>query len=617
MYITTFYSFKGGVGRTMALVNIAVELAKTGRRVLTVDFDLEAPGLDTFDILRSENHVPGIINFVGEYLDSGQAPEVDRFIYESSSIGDQGGGLWIMPSGAQRESYAANFSQIDWGVLYEKHDGYLLFEDLKEQWKRVIKPDYVLIDSRTGHTDTSGICTRQLPNAVAIFFFPNDQNLRGLTKVVQDIRAEARTPRNKEIDLHFVMSNVPDLDDEDRILEGKINEFQQQLGFEREPMVVHRYNSLALLNQMVFTKDRPRSRLAQEYRDVVREVVRRNLADREGALDYINRAGRRLRLRGVEYESQQKMDETLQDIEERHSSDGEVLFRLGRLREDQRYLEWAVSLFDRAIETGYKEPNVYLTRARVRVDSGDPDGAHEDALQVLRSDRLPPPLVRAAIRLAKPYSPKDIAESTAVVSLDFKDQFWLAHNLYGSREEIKIAVSILLSLVSDSDQPEEERASARRELAMAYIGIEMYDEATDILRYGGRGVDEMDIRNAFNYGMAMWGKTASIVSAPFARVVQLDQGDPPTKEQPNYLQCMTIAYWASGDRATALKCERRARKAISVHRGSAFSCWRYRPVVANAFREDLNEIRALIGGDTSRTPRFMATATEGEKNRQS
>ena len=79
----------------------------------------------------------GIIDFVGEYLDSGQAPEVDRFIYKSSGVGDQGGGLWIMPSGAQRESYAANFSQIDWSVLYEKHDGYLLFEDLKEQWKHV------------------------------------------------------------------------------------------------------------------------------------------------------------------------------------------------------------------------------------------------------------------------------------------------------------------------------------------------------------------------------------------------------------------------------------------------------------------------------------------------
>ena len=615
MYIITFYSFKGGVGRTMALVNIAVELAKTGRRVLTVDFDLEAPGLDTFDSLRSENHVPGIIDFVSEYLDSGQAPEVDRFIYRSSSVGDQGGGLWVMPSGAQQESYAANFSQIDWGILYEKHDGYLLFEDLKEQWKRVIEPDYVLIDSRTGHTDTGGICTRQLPNAVAIFFFPNDQNLRGLTKVVQDIRSEARAPRNKEIKLHFVMSNVPDLDDEDRILEGKINAFQQQLGFGRGPMIVHRYNSLALLNQMVFTKDRPRSRLAQEYRDVVRELVRGNLTDREGALDYIGRAGRRRRRRGIEQESQRKMDETLRNIEELHSSDGEVLFMLGVLREDQRHLERAASLFDRAIQAGYKEPEAYLNRARVRADSGDSDGAHEDALQVLQSDRLPPPLVRAAIRLARPESPEGIAVSAAVTSLSFEDQFWLARNLYGSREETEIAVSILLPLISDGDQPEEERTSAKEELAMAYIGIGMYNEAVSLLRHGGRSVEEMNIRSAFNYGMAMWGKTEDIASAPFARVVELDQKNPITEERPNYFQCMMIAYWASGDTATALEFEQRSRKAINA-RPLAFSSWRYRRVTRNAFEEDLDEIHALIGGDASRTPQFMATAAEEDKNRK-
>ena len=198
MYVTTFYSFKGGVGRTMALVNAAVELANTGRRVLVVDFDLEAPGLDTFKILHSETQVPGIVDFVSEYIASGKAPEVAHFVSKSPRIGDKGGELWTMPSGAHNKSYATNFSQIDWGALYEQHDGYLLFEDLKEQWKQAIKPDYVLIDSRTGHTDTGGICTRQLPDAVAILFFPNEQNLRGLTKVVQDIRAEAEGATQKE-----------------------------------------------------------------------------------------------------------------------------------------------------------------------------------------------------------------------------------------------------------------------------------------------------------------------------------------------------------------------------------------------------------------------------------
>jgi len=42
--IVTFYSYKGGTGRTMALANTAWILAAAGNRVLTVDWDLEAPG---------------------------------------------------------------------------------------------------------------------------------------------------------------------------------------------------------------------------------------------------------------------------------------------------------------------------------------------------------------------------------------------------------------------------------------------------------------------------------------------------------------------------------------------------------------------------------------------
>ena len=187
--------------------------------------------------------------------------------------------------------------------------------------------------------------------------------MRGLTKVVRDIRAEAEGPRKKEIELHFVMSNVPDLDDEDRILESKIKAFQNQLGFKREPMIVHRYNSLALLNQVVFTKDRPRSRLAQEYRDVVQEIVMLNPADREGALNYMNsiREGeldnmdfiRRTRRRGMESEPPQQTDRKLQQIEDAHSDDGEVLVKLGRLRRALGKPEQSELLFDRAIEAGY------------------------------------------------------------------------------------------------------------------------------------------------------------------------------------------------------------------------------------------------------------------------
>src|SRR5437868_12502447 len=46
--IYTFYSFKGGVGRSMALANLAECFREKGLRTLMIDWDLEAPGLESY-----------------------------------------------------------------------------------------------------------------------------------------------------------------------------------------------------------------------------------------------------------------------------------------------------------------------------------------------------------------------------------------------------------------------------------------------------------------------------------------------------------------------------------------------------------------------------------------
>src|SRR3954451_18123281 len=58
--IVTFYSWKGGVGRTMALANAAVQLARHGKHVLMVDWDLEAPGLSHYFLPSTASSVPGL-----------------------------------------------------------------------------------------------------------------------------------------------------------------------------------------------------------------------------------------------------------------------------------------------------------------------------------------------------------------------------------------------------------------------------------------------------------------------------------------------------------------------------------------------------------------------------
>ena len=611
MYVTTFYSFKGGVGRTMALVNAAVTLALRGRRVLVVDFDIEAPGLDTFDVLRPSEEVPGIIDYVTQYLESGQAPNAADFIGECPVIGEKGGGLWIMPSG-RSETYAANFNQVDWGELYDRRDGYLLFEDLKEQWNRIAEPDYVLIDSRTGHTDTSGICTRQLPDSVVILFFPNEQNLRGLTEVVGGIRAELDEPRKKRIDLHFVMSNVPDLDDEDRILESKIEAFQEQLGFSREPMMVHRYDSLSLLNQVVFSKDRPRSRLAQEYREIVREISARNWKDRDGALEYIRRAGRRWQW--IEDDSILTRGQMLQNIEEAHSDDGDVLFRLAELREDDVQPESAALLVNQAIEAGYDQPDAYLKRSRIRAEIHDSGGAREDTWRVLNSDQVDPPMVREAIRrLARlgDWVSEDVVDSTAVTSLKLDDKFWLADTFNRSVDDVRIAVFLWEQILDDNGLPSGRRDYAKHSLGLSYMGLGRCSDAARMFRSEGESIADLSIVDAFNYGMAMWGANGTVDTETFQRVVELDGENGREDESSNYLQCMALAYWGTGDNTAAIDYVERAQRAVSGIRGrTEFSCWRYLQVGAKSFEADLGEIRALIDGGCSRMPGFI-TGTDG------
>lgn len=43
-FVTIFYSYKGGVGRTLLAANVAILLARRGKTLLW-DLDIEAPGL--------------------------------------------------------------------------------------------------------------------------------------------------------------------------------------------------------------------------------------------------------------------------------------------------------------------------------------------------------------------------------------------------------------------------------------------------------------------------------------------------------------------------------------------------------------------------------------------
>lgn len=184
--IYTFYSYKGGVGRSMALVNISVMLSKLGYKTLIIDWDLEAPGLEMFfdkyinlsDIRKKE----GIIDILAKLQeDNGKTYKSDLWInlINKIKIPNQGKEIHFITSGKRDENYFEKVRGFDIEKIYMYNEN--IVEQIRDEWKNDY--DFVLIDSRTGITDYGGICTIHLPDILVLFYITNVQNLDGVIDI--------------------------------------------------------------------------------------------------------------------------------------------------------------------------------------------------------------------------------------------------------------------------------------------------------------------------------------------------------------------------------------------------------------------------------------------------
>ena len=604
MYVTTFYSFKGGVGRTFALVNVGVELAKTGRKVLLVDFDLEAPGIHTFGALSPEEPARGVVEYVTDFMATQSAPDVRQYTYEKPELGGEGGRMWIMTAGRGNDDYRQRLASINWQSLYRDLDGYLLFEDLKAQWKEAFNPDYVLIDSRTGHTDVEGICTRQLPDAVVVLFFPNEQNLCGLKEVVRDIRAEAeRTRKDKTpVSLHFVMSNVPDLDDEDGILRRRIQEFRRELGYETLSRI-HAYQSLALLNQTIFTLERTKSRLAREYCRLKDQIVDENGEDAEGVVRFLGQLdrphffARRRKMANVE--------KRLQCIREKHADNGEAMFLLGVVRKDQGDLNEARALFDQAMALGYQASAVLVERATCHSMLRNRPGTIEDVRRLIELPDVGDFGLFQAVQLLSPDDQQlltRIPQSKAFQALGADERFMVAKAMF-DRGAIESSAHVFKELADNPSTPNGLRKSIRVHLVLALMGLSNVEQAMSVFGPTRPRLDELEIQDVFNYAIAEWAQTGDIPKNLFARVLELDASDHGVRSA-NYEQCLAVSYWAVGETSKAEERIAKAEEYAQKITKTEFSCWQYREVTREKFLEDCGEIRKLISTGEGR-PSFF------------
>ena len=222
--IVTFYSYKGGMGRTTTLTSYALDLAiNHNKKVCIIDCDLEAPGyINFFDLANNEILKSGEKNGIVEFLvDNAFKKHIDISDYIISpthrlpSIKN----IFIVPAGnlsdtsisdgenyiTHRDQYLEGLSRIDLANETSIIQGFnALFEKIRDE----IKPDIILIDSRTGFNDVFGITALILSNLIIGFFGSSEQTKPGL-RFLLDKFYELNNEINNETELLLINSILP------------------------------------------------------------------------------------------------------------------------------------------------------------------------------------------------------------------------------------------------------------------------------------------------------------------------------------------------------------------------------------------------------------------------
>lgn len=206
--IITFYSFKGGVGRSTALGLVAGILATRNRRVVMVDFDLEAPGISILFQPDIENKIGqnyGVLDYLHQ---RGLTPEEDI-----PNISDcikkinlqTRGELFLVPVGEYDENYIHRLADLNLRSFYRR--GINPIEQLIEDIKSKLEPDIILIDARPGFTDEGAVALFDLADTAIVCFSPTEQSFQGLRWVVQATRKQQEYQGKP--DIIFLLTPIP------------------------------------------------------------------------------------------------------------------------------------------------------------------------------------------------------------------------------------------------------------------------------------------------------------------------------------------------------------------------------------------------------------------------
>jgi hypothetical protein len=218
--IISFFSFKGGVGRTTALAAFAIQMARANRSVCVIDLDLEAPGAGPLFATAGARSPYGLVDYLLERpLYEANSLSLEDYFYtcdDPAIIGD-GAPITVVPAGNVDALYLEKLARLD----YER----LLAPDAAEapplasllrQIKADRTPSYVLLDSRAGLHDIGGLALNGIAHLDVLFGLDSEQSWEGLGVVVDHLGRRRIERGREQQDCALVYAMAPPSTDQDR-----------------------------------------------------------------------------------------------------------------------------------------------------------------------------------------------------------------------------------------------------------------------------------------------------------------------------------------------------------------------------------------------------------------
>lgn len=291
MKTITFYSYKGGVGRSLALVNVATRLAEFGKKVCVIDFDLEAPGLHIkFPIPKNVlKNRKGIVDYVYEFANNGIIHEELKDFVINFQASNYSKPISLISAGETDSSlYWKKLSSINWyDLIYENPNGLAFLLNLKSLIKKEINPDFLLIDSRTGISELSGIALSLLADEVVVVAANNKENLLGAKKIISSLKDSENSILGTNPKINFVLSRVPFTNkQEDRVREQFLtNKIKREYLHPHvdEINIIHSDRELEVSEKVkiAYEKDESNPQISIDYLKLFEKLTKNDLSEEE------------------------------------------------------------------------------------------------------------------------------------------------------------------------------------------------------------------------------------------------------------------------------------------------------------------------------------------------